>query len=130
MYAAILPLADTFRQAMGLATDANSSRHNKSTTWNTSDTPAAAANVQSPKSLVIKVQVPLSPVSPGMLVYTKKRDFVCSIRPQDNRESYDRLVDVVKMKGVGGLKAYFVADLRSKDELVVKISDVLAEQPF
>jgi len=107
---------------MGLATDANSSRHNKSTAWNTS--------IHSPKTIVIKVQVPLSPVSPGMLVYTKKRDFVCNIRQQDNREGYDRLVDVVRMKGVGGLKAYFVADLKSKDELVVKISDVLAEQPF
>jgi hypothetical protein len=30
----------------------------------------------------------------------------------------------------GGAKAYFAAELKSKDELVVKVSEVLAEQPF
>jgi hypothetical protein len=31
---------------------------------------------------------------------------------------------------VGGAKAYFAAELKSKDELLVKVSEVLAEQPF
>jgi hypothetical protein len=125
-----MPLADTVRQTMGMATDANSSRHNKATTWNTKDTAAAADSARSPRSIIIKVQVPVSPGATDMLVYTKKRDLVCTIRPQDNREGYARLADVVRTKGVGGLKAYFAAELRSKDELVVKISEVLAEQPF
>jgi len=81
-----------------------------------------------PKSLVIKVQVPLG--NGALLVYTKKRDLVCMIRKEDNLTDYDKITAVVKSKGVKGLKAYFAAELRSKDELVVKVDNVLAEQPF
>ena len=61
-----------------------------------------------------------------MLVHTKKRlgDLVCTINPQNNLDGYVRasVADVVGAKGVGGLKAYFSAELRSQDELVVKIA--------
>ncbi|PBK89282.1 hypothetical protein ARMGADRAFT_935781 [Armillaria gallica] len=92
----------------------------------------------SPKSIVIKVQVPFDALSnrrnvrPGgdLLVYTKKRDFVCTIRRVDGPEEYDRISQVVRTKGVGGAKAYFAAELRGKTALIVKVSEVLAEQPF
>lgn len=92
----------------------------------------------SSKSIIIKVQVPFGgdvPLTPAqsigeLLIYTKKRDFVCQIRRMDRPADYDRIASVVRTKGVGGAKAYFAAELMSKDELVVKVSEVLAEQPF
>ncbi|KAF9458258.1 hypothetical protein BDZ94DRAFT_1271024 [Collybia nuda] len=89
------------------------------------------------KKLIIKVQVPFNAATgkPGgnhgnLFVYSKKRDFVCGIRRADSPKAYDRLTRVIKTQGVGGAKAYFAADLKSKDELIVKVSEVLAEQPF
>jgi hypothetical protein len=88
--------------------------------------------------LVIKVQVPFD-LSRGtsvgssrgnLLVYSKKRDFVCAVRRSDGPTAYDQISNVVRTKGVGGAKAYFAAELKNKDELVVKVSEVLAEQPF
>ena len=63
------------------------------------------------------------------MVYTKKRDFVCQIHRHDGPKAYDELAKIIVEKGVGGCKAYFTADLKSRDELVVK-TEVLAEQPF
>ncbi|KAF8526259.1 hypothetical protein BU17DRAFT_40875 [Hysterangium stoloniferum] len=95
-----------------------------------------------PKQVVIKVQIPFAgfDASPKQqaaaeqmgdcLVYTKKRDFVCQFRRIDNGNAWTSLVQVVKAKGVGGLKAYFAAEIRSKYEIVVKVSEVLAEQSF
>ena len=89
------------------------------------------------KNLVIKVQVPFDPNSRGpavgngnLFLYTKKRDLVCTVRREDNPAGYDRIAQVVRTKGVGSVKAYFAAELKSKDELIVKVSEVLAEQPF
>lgn len=97
-------------------------------------------SVNSPKSIVIKVQVPFDAFSSrplanvkldgDLLVYTKKRDFVCTIRRGDAPEEYDHISQVVRTKGVGGAKAYFAAELRGKTTLIVKVSEVLAEQPF
>jgi hypothetical protein len=90
------------------------------------------------KSMIIKVQVPVDPFSPtatsmglgGLLIYNKKKDFMCTVQRAGNTNAYDDIVRVVKSRGVGGVKAYFAAELRSRDELVVKISETLAEQPF
>ncbi len=95
-------------------------------------------SADTPKSIVIKVQIPFDALSNGrnvrsggdLLVYTKKRDFVCTIRRADGPEEYDRITQVVRTKGVGGAKAYFAAELRGKTALIVKVSEVLAEQPF
>ncbi|KAH9921635.1 uncharacterized protein B0H18DRAFT_1020599 [Fomitopsis serialis] len=78
------------------------------------------------KAMVIKVQVPYTGTAPTMqdgtmLVYDKKREFV---------SAYMRIAQTVWMRGVGGAKAYFPAELKSADELVIKVSEVLAEQPF
>ena len=95
-----------------------------------------------PKQAVIKIQLPFAgrdatPTQQAVaeqagncLVYTKKRDFVCQFRPKDNHTAWKSLVKVIKTKGVGGLKAYFAADIRSEYEIVVKVSEVLAEQSF
>jgi hypothetical protein len=125
-----MPLADFTRLQMGTPIQSSPSRYSRSAH-------APKSLPSNGKSIVIKVQVPygldgdISRQSFGpLLVYTKKRDFVCHIRRVDNTEGYDRIVQVVKTKGAGGAKAYFVAELKSKDELVVKVSQVLAEQPF
>jgi hypothetical protein len=100
-------------------------------------------SLKDPKTMVIKVQVPFE--APGvvvdpyshpllkngtLLVYNKKRDFVCQIERTDNPSAYDRISEVVRKKGQDGAKAYFAAELKSKDVLIVKVSEVLAVQPF
>ncbi|KAI0667953.1 ankyrin repeat-containing domain protein [Trametes maxima] len=90
------------------------------------------------KMMIIKVQVPFDPIggtastttSAPLMVYDKKRTFVCQIRKEDNPEGYLRLTRVVHAHGVLGAKAYFSAEMQSPDELVVKVSEVLPEQPF
>ncbi|KAF7293239.1 hypothetical protein HMN09_01202100 [Mycena chlorophos] len=92
-----------------------------------------------PKNIVVKIQIPFVPGESqqqsalevgDLLVYNHKRDFACAIRRVDAPGAYDRLVDVVRKRGVGGAKAYLSAVLEKKDRLVVKISEVLAEQPW
>ena len=65
-----------------------------------------------------------------MLVYSKSRNFECRIRREDAPAAYDRVAQIVRTKGFLGAKAYFVVQLKSANELVVKISEVLADQPF
>ncbi|KAF9474577.1 hypothetical protein BDN70DRAFT_842083 [Pholiota conissans] len=82
-----------------------------------------------PKDIVIKVQIAMSRGSP-MMIYTKRKDFLCHVRRSDAPRDFDIVENVVMTKGFSGLKAYFAATLKSENELVVKIADVLAEQPF
>ncbi|KIK93222.1 hypothetical protein PAXRUDRAFT_829189 [Paxillus rubicundulus Ve08.2h10] len=90
------------------------------------------------KSMVVKIQVPVdlltnSPLGTshgGLLIYNKKRDFVCTVHRGSNPTAYDAVVQTVRARGVGGAKAYFAAELKNRDELIVKVSEVLAEQPF
>lgn len=122
--------ADIVRSRMGIpVTPTSENRHRIS----------HVPNLPQPKSIIIKAQSPVSIVNHGpspstdardILVYTKKRDFACHIRREDNLTGYDRLSEVIKTQGAGGLKAYFAAELRSKDELIVKVGEVLADQPF
>ncbi|KAJ6632557.1 hypothetical protein B0H10DRAFT_2427203 [Mycena sp. CBHHK59/15] len=124
-----IPTAEFARTAMGYPT--------QSASWSSNRTRAAHTpkNLDETKSIVVKVQVPYSgnphAQSTGdLLVYTKKRDFACTIRRSDARADYDRISEVVRAKGVGGAKAYFAAELESREKLVVKVSEVLAEQPW
>jgi len=97
------------------------------------DPRAASSNkhMEYPKKKIIKVQVPAIPGSNGhLMVYDAKRELLCYILRGDAPAAYDRLTEVVQSKGTFGLKAYLVAELKSKDELVIKIDEVLAEQPF
>lgn len=88
-----------------------------------------------PKAMIVKVQVPYRGMEPIMQrgplpVYIKKRDFVCTIEEPGNELAYMRIATTVWTKGVQKAKAYFPAELRNKDELVIKVDEVLAEQPF
>jgi len=118
--------ADFTRQALGLATPATRPLR-----------PGFTKNEAENKSMVIKIQVPVgldnSPISSALgelFVYNKKRDFVCTVARASNSAAYDAIVQIVRSRGVGGAKAYFAAELKNPDQLVVKISEVLAEQPF
>ncbi|KAF8990931.1 ankyrin repeat-containing domain protein [Cyathus striatus] len=93
-----------------------------------------------PKSVVVNIRVPFTVLldvlldkftcTDPLVVYTKKRDLVCYIERNDAPAAYDTVWHLVRENGVGGLNAYFSAELRSKNELVVKVAEVLAEQPF
>lgn len=119
--------ADFTRQAFGLAT--SSTRPLR---------PGLTRNEAENKSMVIKIQVPVdlftnSPINSALgslFIYNKKRDFVCTVPRTSCPDAYDAIVRIVRSRGVGGAKAYFAAELKNPDELVVKISEVLAEQPF
>ncbi|KAI9065998.1 ankyrin [Trametes sanguinea] len=90
------------------------------------------------KSFVVKVQVPFDLTNRhaidaevgDLMVYDKRRDLVCRIRRQDCEEGYLRLSRTVRRMGLSGMKAYFPAEMHSRDELVVKVSEVLPEQDF
>jgi hypothetical protein len=82
------------------------------------------------KQIVVKVQVPTRPSDGELLVYTRKRDLMCQVRRIDGQQAYDEVVRIVQKQGVAGLKGYFVADLKSRDELVIKTSEILAAQPW
>lgn len=126
----IAPTSTFTRNAFGIPTPPIPSSHQRS-----AHIPKGLLSES--KNLVIKVQVPLN-LSTGttgasrgnLLIYSKKRDFVCAVRRSDGPTAYDRISNVIRTRGVGGAKAYFAAELKSKDELVVKVSEVLAEQPF
>jgi len=84
-----------------------------------------------PKKKIIKVQFTASPAfTIPMLVYDEKRDLFCHIERNDAPEAFDRLVEFVQSNGTFGRKAYLAAELKSKDELVIKIDEALADQPF
>ncbi|CAK5277976.1 unnamed protein product [Mycena citricolor] len=129
-----IPTADLTRRAMGYPSEAEAWSKNKMRGAH-----APKKVDKESKSITIKVQVPwnfqgdleASKKSSGdLLVYTKKRDFACTIRKRDAPAEYDRIAAVVREKGVGGAKAYFAAELESRDRLVVKVTEVLAEQPW
>ncbi|KAJ3548490.1 hypothetical protein NMY22_g1242 [Coprinellus aureogranulatus] len=87
------------------------------------------------KRAVVKIQIPPILKRPDgsyndMMVYTQKRDFSCMVRRHDCPQEFDRVYDVIKNKTPTGLKGYFVAEIRSREEFAVKITDVLASQPW
>jgi hypothetical protein len=96
--------------------------------------------------MIIKIQVPcismpsMSPVLAksgiipiGMatfIIYDKKKEFKCTVHRKNCPSAYDKIDRMVKEKGINGGKGYFMAEWKSKEELVVKVSELLAEQPF
>ena len=84
---------------------------------------------------MVKIQVSPFATRPDgsftpMRVYTQKRDLVCDIRRNDCPDAFDRIFNVIKNQTISGLKGYFVADLISQGELVVKVSEPLAAQSW
>jgi len=87
------------------------------------------ANVRDGRNMVIKIQLPLGG-SGSMLVYNKKRSFECVLDPGENPTAYSRIKEMISGKGILGLKAYFAAELRSKDELAINVAECLPESRF
>ncbi|TDL24582.1 ankyrin [Rickenella mellea] len=97
------------------------------------------ARIENASHMTIKVQLSLGLEALGsgtILVYNRKRTFICHITREINGEAFDRLTEVIKEKGVplkpggAGMKAYLQADLEDRNRLVVRAGEVLAEQPF
>jgi len=53
--------------------------------------------------MIIKAQFPIGWESGDLFVYTKKNDFVYSMRKQDSPSAYDRIIKAVKAQGMGGI---------------------------
>ena len=87
------------------------------------------AKVRDGKNMVLKIQVPAQGDG-GMLVYNKKRTFECVLEHDKNPDAYMRIKKMVKEKGILGMKAYFAAELRSKDELAINVAGCLPESRF
>jgi len=79
--------------------------------------------------MILKIQVPFTGDG-RMLVYNKKRSFECFLEYDENPVAYKRIKKIVNEKGILGLKAYFAAELRSKDELAINIAECLPESRF
>ncbi|KAI0648656.1 ankyrin [Trametes meyenii] len=127
----LLPVANTARQMLGHPNTGRPSHNNAG---------VAIPHIQrgQTRALIIKVQIPFD-VRTGrgqenavddLMVYDKRRTLVCRVRRADNPDGYARITQVVRAKGFMGAKAYFSAEMKSADELVVKVSEVLAEQAF
>lgn len=86
------------------------------------------ANVRDGRNMILKIQVPLG--SGGMLVYNKKRTFECILGHDKNPAAYMRIKKIINEKGILGLKGYFAAELRSKDELAINVAECLPESRF
>lgn len=118
----LFPMAPMMRDAMGIPNEPIPERNKGG---------LQSPNFSQSKSMVIKVQVPMmGPKIGDLLVYNKRRDFVCRVQRADKPAEYDRIFQLVRNQGVGGGKAYLSAELVHKDELVVKVSEVLAAQPW
>jgi hypothetical protein len=127
----LIPTATITRGLLNIPTDAFAARE--------TDGLRAPRNAgaHKPKPLAVKVRLPYAGGRPGdpsstapLHVSTRRRDFVCTVVRADCPAAYDAVSMVVRNKGVDAAKAYFLAELVSQDELVVKIGEVLAEQPF
>ncbi|KAF7329044.1 hypothetical protein MKEN_00164400 [Mycena kentingensis (nom. inval.)] len=91
-----------------------------------------------PKTMVVKVQVPFSAfdddrepdLDGDLLVYDKNRHFACTIRREDAPAGYDAVSEVIRGKTATRVKGYFAAELHGEHELVGKVGELLADQPW
>ncbi|KAF7291512.1 hypothetical protein MKEN_01485700 [Mycena kentingensis (nom. inval.)] len=127
-FANTIPVAEVLRGKTGYPTNEAAFSANKT---RGSHVPK---NLKDGKALIVKVQVPVSddPVRRvgDIMVYTKKRDFAAAIKREDGAEAYDKISEVIRTKTVSKVKGYFAAELEAKDRLVVKVGEVLADQPW
>jgi hypothetical protein len=133
----IVSMSAVIRQQMGLPNPTKAKHKSTGAAW--------PPRRDLPKQLVIKVQlqgfypgvddinkasVASASGSDSCLVYTKKRDLVCTLTREQNPQTYGQLMHVIKEKGVAGVKAYLSAEMESKNKLIIKVDDVLAVQSF
>ena len=88
------------------------------------------ANVRNGRNMVLRIwEIPVTG-NGGMIVCNKKRSFECLLEYGKNPVAYARIKKVINEKGIGGMRAYFAAELRSKDELAINIAECLPESRF
>ena len=87
------------------------------------------ANVRDGRNMVLKIQAP-SDGNRSMFVCNKKQSFECLLEYNRNPVAYERIKKMVNEKGIGGMRAFFAAELRSKDELAINIAECLPEARF
>lgn len=114
--------SEMVRDAMGMSGPPVSRPHKK----NNAEGPILSCS----RPTLIKVQVPYDMDRGSLLIYNKKKDLVCCAERPDAPAAFDRIVQVIREKGLNGMKAYFVAELKNKGALEVKVDEVLAEQPW
>ena len=66
----------------------------------------------------------------AVIIHDKTKRFSCTILPEGQQEVHARLEGVIREKGLMGLKAFFMAELESEDNLKIKIGDMLAVQAW
>jgi hypothetical protein len=66
----------------------------------------------------------------AVVIHDKTKRFSCTILPEGQQEEHARLEGVIREKGLMGLKAFFMAELESEDNLKIKIGDMLAVQAW
>jgi hypothetical protein len=52
------------------------------------------------------------------------------VRRCDCPREFDRVYDVIRTQTISQLKGYFSVEIKSRDEFAVKVSEVLASQPW
>ena len=127
----VMSLADVTRRAYGYPVGKQPARNSRSV--QIPEIPEGET-----KKIIVKIQVPYNVVLGGptreelgdMLVFDRRRTIVCRIRKVDDPDAYMRISRTIRAKGLAGCKAYFPAEMRRTDELVVKIAEMLAEQTF
>ena len=88
------------------------------------------AKVRNGRNMVLRIwEIPVTG-NGGMIVCNKKRSFECLLEYGKNPVAYARIKKVINEKGIGGMRAYFAAELRSKDELAINIVECLPESRF
>ena len=87
-------------------------------------------NVRDGKNMVLKIQVPLGGGNHDLFLYNKKRTFECTLKYDANPAAYARIKKIINEKGILGLKGYFFAELRSKNELAINVAECLPESRF
>jgi len=78
--------------------------------------------------MVLEIQVP--PGNDMMPMCNKKRNFECFLVYNKNPVAYARIKKMVSERGIHGVKAYFAAEFRSRDELAINVAECLPESRF
>jgi hypothetical protein len=87
-----------------------------------------------PRNLIIKLSRftiafgDLNKVS-RIAIRDKHRHFMCMLSRAGNQAAYDRLYKMIT-EGVGRVAIHLVAELKAPNELMIKVSEKLAEQPW
>ena len=85
-------------------------------------------NVRRGRNMILEIQVP--PSNDMMPMCNRKQNFECFLVYNKNPVAYARIKKIVNERGIHGVKAYFAAELRSRDELAINVAECLPESRF